>query len=162
VTLSEFHESTIIHTAASFGFHAFACSPAAITVGLGIAPDETWAKGDKRTLGSGHELVVHHSSWSIVSRSLSKDINEHVRELLVRLQSANRPFDPSWGAPAFGVLWKGNYLYAGSGPFYEADVLAGIAALGAALYQDIYQVDQPDDATGSQFSRVPKQHFGRR
>jgi hypothetical protein len=41
-------------------------------------------------------------------------------------------------------LWEGNYLYAGSGPFYEADVIAGIATLGADLWQDIYQIDEDD------------------
>ncbi len=56
------------------------------------------------------------------------------------------------------MLWKGNYLYAGSGPFYESDVLKGIARFDSDLYQDIYQIDQSEDeiANKSEFKRIPK------
>jgi hypothetical protein len=93
-----------------------------------------------------------------VSASNSKDINDHLRQLLVRLGAAKAPFDPEWGEPQFGILWKGNYLYAGSGPFYEPDVIAGVAGLGAALYQDIYQVDQDDSEVEnkSEVRRIPR------
>ena len=40
-------------------------------------------------------------------------------------------------------------MYAGTGPFFEADVLHGIAQWDAELYQDIYYIDQDvDEAEG--------------
>lgn len=44
----------------------------------------------------------------------------------------------------FDVLWKSTYLYAGTGPLVNAASISGIAALGAGVGLDIYQVD--DDA----------------
>ena len=160
MALSEFHESTILKTDAAFGFDNFACSPEDITERLGLNPDETRTKGEFRTRRDGSRLVVPFSTWSIASNSMSKDINEHLRELLARLRVAKLPFSPDWGEASFGVLWKSNYLYAGTGPFYEPDVLCGIAALGAALYQDIYQVDEELDEAKSGIHRVPKHYFG--
>jgi hypothetical protein len=62
--------------------------------------------------------------------------------LIHRLAHVAPNYPPELGAPSFSVLWVGNYLYAGSGPFFEADVIAGVARLKASLYQDIYQVDE--------------------
>lgn len=161
--ISEFHESTIVKVEATFGFAYFTCSPEEITAKLGVQPDGVRVKGEQRVVVRGettHTVRVPFSSWHMKSESTSKDINDHLRQLLLRLGVARLPFDPSWGEPSFGVLWKGNYLYAGSGPFYEPDVIAGIARLGAALYQDIYQVDEPEEPeadTGLQ--RIPKRYF---
>jgi hypothetical protein len=162
MALSEFYESTIVEVNASFGFGDFPCAPEVITEALGLAPDDARTKGDRRTSAfGGRVIVVPFSTWSIQSVSRSKDINEHLRELLARLGTAKRPFDPSWGEPSFGVSWHGNYLYAGSGPFYERDVLAGIAAVGASLHQDIYQVDEDDEAADgdTRLRRIPKKFF---
>jgi len=159
VSLSEFHLSTIVKTNADFSFTGFACRPEHITDRIGVEPDEVRVKGDKWLSRDGRERVVPTSGWFISSTSQSKDINEHLRELLARLQSANLPFDPAWGEAAFGVLWKSNYLYAGNGPYYAPDVLAGIGSVGAALYHDIYQVDEePPDET-SELQRVPRRYF---
>ena len=146
MALSEFYESTILEVNASFGFHSFPCAPEAITERIGLQPDKTSTKDHPHRIGSdGQRILVPFSSWSIFSSSPSKDINEHLRQLLVRLGTAKLPFDPSWGEPHFGVLWKCSYLYAGTGPFYEPDVVTGIAAFTASLYQDIYQVDEAND-----------------
>jgi hypothetical protein len=98
------------------------------------------------------------TSWNVSSRSPSKDVNVHFRELLARIAPAANRIEASWGEPSFGVTWKGSYLYAGSGPFYEPDVLAGIAALSAALYQDIFQIDQDEDEleTLTKLKRLPR------
>lgn len=63
-----------------------------------------------------------------------------------------------FGRPSFSVTWFGNYLYAGSGPYYEADVLRGIASWDAMLWHDIYQVDQEENPPiGKQgLIRIPK------
>ena len=162
MALSESYESTIVKVGAHFGFSDFTCSPNEITVRIGMDPDKTRTKGDQKSILEGRRtMVVPFSAWTISSRCESKDVNDHLRELLVRLTCAKRPFDPIWGQPSFGVLWKSNYLYAGSGPFYEGDVLAGIVEFGASLYQDIFQVDQDDEevANSSQFRRIPKRYF---
>jgi hypothetical protein len=40
------------------------------------------------------------------------------------------------------VLYKATHLWAGNGPFFEADVVRGIAAFGAELGQDIYSLEE--------------------
>ena len=162
MAISDCFASTIIKVRASFGFSGFECLPEEITSTLGITPDEIRTKGERRKALKGtREILVHESSWTISSRSDSKDVNDHLRMLLNRLEQRASDFAPEWGEPDFGVLWKGNYLYQGSGPFYERDVLAGISALGASLYQDIYQVDQDDDEieTPPGLQRLPKDFF---
>jgi hypothetical protein len=160
--ISEFQESIVVRVEASFGFADFTCAPNEITAKLSIQPDETRVKGEQRMVADGTRTIrVPFNSWHITSNLPSKDVNEHLRQLLARLGVAKVPFEPTWGEPSFGVLWVGNYLYAGSGPFYERDVIAGIASLGSALYQDIYQVDEPEGASESEttLQRIPKRFF---
>lgn len=142
MALSEFYESTIIEVQAYFGFDSFDCDPAEISTSLGVEADDVHLKDSLRTLKNGKTIKNHFSSWSIESKSTSKDINVHLRQLLDRLSEVQNNFEPRFGKPSFSVVWKGNYLYAGSGPFYEADVLKGIAELNVELYQDIYQIDE--------------------
>jgi uncharacterized protein DUF4279 len=158
MTISEFHESTIIEVKAYFGFDHFECSPDEITKALSISPDGIKIKGKKRKLKSGHEMDIFFNSWSIESKIDSKDINEHLRELLNILKGKQDCIKPEFGKPDFSVLWKGNYLYAGSGPFYESDVIIGIAEWNAELYQDIYQIDQEEEEVEykSELKRIPK------
>jgi hypothetical protein len=139
--ISDFHASTIICVRAYFGFDQFTCDPEEITQALLIEPDEVRRAGELRALRGGRVLRTPFSDWSLASGTDSKDVNDHIRELLRRVGPAGKHFRPAFGPPSFSVLWKGTYLYAGSGPFYESDVIAGIASLGADLYQDIYQVD---------------------
>ncbi len=141
--LSSFYESTIVYVRVSFVFSDFDCPPSEVTNTLGIDPDEVIVKGEKRRLRNGKEIINVRNTWTIESTSGSKDVNEHIRQLLDRLASVYGKIPSEW-SPYFDVQWKGNYLYAGSGPFYEADVLVGIAKLGADLFQDIYQVDDEE------------------
>ena len=158
MAISEFHESTIIEVKAYFGFDYFECSPDEITQAFSILPDEIQIKGNKRKLRNGHEMDILFNSWWIKSKINSKDINEHLRELLNILKGKQDCIIPEFGKPNFSVLWKGNYLYAGSGPFYESDVIIGIAQWNAELYQDIYQIDQEEDEIEykSKLKRIPK------
>lgn len=144
MAISDIDALTVILVRVYFGFDEFACDPDEITEALKLQPDEVRRTGEFRTVGGGREIRERSNSWTLVSRVDSKDVNDHVRELLERLGSANDHFRPEFGRPSFSVLWKGNYLYAGSGPSYESDVIAGIASLGAELWQDIYQIDQED------------------
>jgi hypothetical protein len=139
--LSDFYESTIEDVRVDFGFSDFACHPDEITRTLELQPVEFKQKGDIRRLRGTHEITASVSIWSISSTSTSKDVNVHLRELLEQLQDKAQVIRSEWGRPMFSVIWKGNYLYAGSGPFYEPDVIQGIANLGAELWQDIYQID---------------------
>jgi len=142
--ISDTYASTVIEVKVSFGLWRFDCSPDEISDALGLTPDHVLVKGEKRTIRSGHEVANEWNSWSIDSQSTSKDVNDHIRHLLDRLRPVTKSIRPEWD-PSFNVVWKGNYLYAGSGPFYERDVVAGISELGADLWQDIYQIDEPED-----------------
>lgn len=144
MSISDTYKSTIIEVKAYFGFDDFECDPDEITKSLGIEPDSVMRKGEIRTLRNGKEIANTKSSWSIESNSDSKDINIHLRELLGRLKGCGSGIETQFGNPDFSVLWKGNYLYAGSGPFYETDVLQGIAELKGMLWHDIYQIDDEE------------------
>ena len=143
--ISEFHASTIIEVSVSFGFTEFSCDPSVITATLGVEPDIITIAGAPRVLKSGHEVKTPHSTWCIRSGIISKDVNDHLRDLLLQIQSMNNSFSKDWGEPFFNVLWKSNYLYAGNGPYYEPDVLSEIGKLNCAIYQDIYQVDSESE-----------------
>ncbi|MCV6606565.1 MAG: DUF4279 domain-containing protein [Porticoccaceae bacterium] len=145
MSLSDFHKSTIIEVRAYFGFTYFECDPEEITATLGVRPDIVMRKGEVRTLKSGKKITNAFSSWSIQSCNNSKDVNDHLRELLQRMSGCGEKISKRFGSPGFSVLWKGNYLYAGSGPFYEADVLQGVAELKGMLWHDIYQVDEENE-----------------
>lgn len=130
-----------------FGFWMFDCDPNEITAALGIVPDESGRRGEERALRGGHLFRAPYGSWSIASKLGSKDVNDHFRGLLHRLDGCADRLDPHWGVPTFGVLYKATHLRSGNGPFFEADVVRGIAALGADLWQDIYALDE-DDSDG--------------
>jgi hypothetical protein len=144
MAISDLHASTIVEVQAHFGFSRFDCHPDEITRALGIAPDDVRRKGELRRSAVGRDFRCPWSVWTIDSRSNSKDVNDHLRELLSRLVGVAERLRSEFGQPNFNVHWVGNYLYAGSGPFYEADVIAGMAGFGAMLWQDIYQVDQEE------------------
>jgi hypothetical protein len=162
MAISDFHASTIVKVRAYFGFSEFACDPDEITRSLGVVPDEVERKGQVRIVRGDREVRRLWNDWTIISRAESKDINDHFRELLARLDGMASRIRADFGPPSFSVLWKGNYLYAGSGPFYEADVIAGIAGLKAMLWQDIYQVDQEEsEPIGPEgLQRIPKRWLG--
>ena len=138
---------------ASFGFSHFDCDPGIITEALHIVPDEVRRRGDELTPKPGRRFTVPFNSWCISSSVASKDVNDHIRELLTRLSRATGRLDPRWGAPSFNVLYKATHLFGGNGPFYETDVVQGIAGLGAELWQDIYSLEDVircgDDETPS-------------
>ncbi len=142
--LSDFYKSTIIEAKASFGYFNFACNPDEITGALGVRPDEIMRKGEEWTTSNGKIRTRPFNSWGITSKSSSKDVNVHIRNILKRLGKKHELVNKKWGKGSFGITWKNNYLYAGTGPFFEADVLQGIARWQAELYQDIYQIDQDE------------------
>jgi hypothetical protein len=144
MTLSESYKSTIIEVKACFGIEGFSEDPDKITEALNINPVEIRRKGEIKKLRNGHEIEIKENQWSIESTSKSKDINDHLRELLKKLNGKESLIKVAWN-PSFSILWKGNYLYAGSGPFFERDVIKGIARLGADLWQDIYQIDEEEN-----------------
>jgi hypothetical protein len=162
MAISEFYASTILEVSASFGFASFDGDPDEITQAFGIPPDEVRRKGERRLGRGGREFDTPFSSWAIVSVGDSKDVNDHLRGLLRRMEGKQSACKAGFGRASFGVTWKCNYLYAGSGPFYEADVIAGIASWQAELFQDICQVDQVENnpAGPEALRRIPKRWFG--
>ena len=85
MALSEFYESTIIETKTTFGFSNFDCDPSEISKKLGLAPDGVRRKGEEWVTKLGKTMIRPYNSWWIESRSVSKDVNVHLRELLDRL-----------------------------------------------------------------------------
>jgi hypothetical protein len=138
MAISDFYSSTIVKVTAYFGFSQFACDPDEITRHLAIEPDEVDRKGAIRIVIAHRRIEWPFNSWSIASHVESKDVNEHLRELFDRLSRVCHDLPERFGEPSFSIHWKGNNLYSGSGPFFEADVIAGIARLSASLFQDIY------------------------
>jgi len=139
--LSESYKSTILKVEASFCFEGFSEDPDEITNILGIQPSECFRKGEKQETKFGSEIEQKTNLWALDSSTKSKDINVHLRQLLAQLEGKETLIKSSWN-PSFSILWEGNYLYAGSGPFFEKDVIRGIAKIGADLWQDIYQIDE--------------------
>lgn len=149
VTLSPLYEAKIRMVRVDFGFSSFVCDPDEITTALGIVPDQIRRKGEIRELRGGQRMTVPVSTWCISSRVESKDVNEHCRELLRRLEGCATRLDPRWGVPGFHVLWKATHFFGGNGPFFLADVVSGIAALGAELWQDLYAVEDGEPGGGA-------------
>jgi hypothetical protein len=149
MALEETFAASIIKVRATFGFAHFECDPHEITNSLEIVPDDLRRQGERRTVfygkykSTGREIVVPFSTWSIESRTESKDTNDHLRELIARLEGRQLKCKSSFGRPSFSILYKATHLRTGNGPFFEADVIAGISAFNADLWQDIYQVDLP-------------------
>ena len=84
--------------------------------------------------------------WALGTRGKleSKDVREHFHYLLAFLlphAGALRDFAQG-GETYFDVVWKSTYLYAGTGPIFDAESLRGIAELGASMGFDIYQIDE--------------------
>src|SRR5690606_20286953 len=98
--ISDFHASTIVRVHVSFQFSGFKCDPATISVALGFSPDRVIAEGELRTLRNGVEVKNLQNQWAIESTSESKDVNEHVRQLLRRLLPAVGAIRPEWN-PSF-------------------------------------------------------------
>ena len=145
MAISHLYASTIIRVQVHFGFSNFICDPAEITSALGIAPDEIGRKGEVKANRGGREIRWPFNVWTISSRTSSKDVNDHLRELLTQLVGVELRIGNEFGTPSFSVFFKANSLRSGNGPYFESDVIAGIAALHAELWQDIYQVDDPED-----------------
>ena len=142
MSLTLLSRSLIIQVVVKFGFDFFKCDPDDITAALQIQPEFVARKGDIRLLPNGHKIERQFNSWTIRSRSQAKDVNAHLRALLARLGNKQAQLCPELRKPHFGVTWKGNYLNAGSGPMYDADVIQGMASWRAGLGHDIYQIDQ--------------------
>jgi hypothetical protein len=145
MAISDFHASHIRQVWVTFCFSAPGLDPSAVTAAVGIDPTDVERQGDVRRNFAGDVLGTYdRGCWYLSSKGSvgSKDINEHFTYLLERLLPSRDVFIKTGaGETYFDVLWKSTYLYAGTGPLIDATSIAGIAALGAAVGFDIYQVD---------------------
>lgn len=146
--ISELHASHIRKVNVTFCLSGLELDPAHVSHRLGLHGDETRRRGDERRNKRTGFLMGYHDEgfWALSSlpRVTSKDVNDHFRWLLEKLLSHRETVLElkTGGESYFDVLWKSTYLYAGSGPLLDADSLAGVAALGAGMGFDIYQVDE--------------------
>ncbi|HEX5435805.1 MAG TPA: DUF4279 domain-containing protein [Gemmatimonadaceae bacterium] len=156
MALNPLHEAHIRSVAVTFSVAAPDLDPAAVTAATGLQPDSSARRGDERRNRAGTLLSPEREGWWALGtrgKLTSKDINDHFRYLHERLlphASALQAFAQG-GETFFDVVWKSTYLYAGTGPLIDADCLSGIAALGAGVGFDIYQVDEdPEDGSAAQ------------
>jgi hypothetical protein len=154
MSINKSHASHIGRVNVDFVLFGPDLEPTEVSVALGIQPDSSGRKGDERHAPNG-KLIGHENEgwWRIdstprlkVTGIARKDINEHLAvllDLLLPKKEILNQFRPK--AEAFlGVVWTSCYLYAGTGPLIESKHLKGIAALGAGMGFDIYQVDEKE------------------
>src|SRR6185437_748964 len=147
MTLNPLHEEHIRGVAVTFSVSAPDLDPAAVSAATGLHPDDTaYAGGERRNKAGALLGPATEGRWVLGTRGKvpSKDIRDHFHYLHERLlphAAALKTFARG-GETFFGVVWKSTYLYAGAGPLLDAASLAGVAALGAGMGFDIYQVDE--------------------
>ena len=150
MAISAEHASHIRKVKVGFIISGDTLNPIIVTEQLNLEPDDTAQKGDERQNTLGQFLTPQTEGfWRIDTENKvhSKDINDHLRYLLDRLlphrdqilQLAQK------GETFFDVLWQSTYLYAGTGPFIDAENIQGIAKLQASIGFDIYQVDENEE-----------------
>ena len=151
MVLNPHHEAHIRGVAVTFSVSAPDLDPDAVTVATGLQPDRQARRGDERRNRAGKLLGFEQEGWwALGTRGKldSKDVRVHFHYLHAQLlphAALIRAFAEG-GETYFDVVWKSTYLYAGTGPIFDADSIRGIAELGAGMGFDIYQVD--DEAEG--------------
>ncbi len=145
--LNPLYESHIVKVAVSFEPTAPDLDPDKLSKVLNIDADDSAKAGNKRHNFIGKPVEQHIEGWwklSTEDKVSSKDINAHFKYLLDRLLphkdkilnlTAN-------GKTYFNVVWKSTYLYAGTGPVLEHEIIHGVTELNAEIGFDIYQVDE--------------------
>jgi hypothetical protein len=126
----------------TFILDGFDCDPDEVSLDLSITPTKIHRKGDAVRGPSGEAIRIEkHNRWLLGTADvLSKDLNEHFKWLFRRLIPVRDKL-PSYAqaVPAlFSVLYESNYLYAGTGPVFDAAISENIALIGAQLGFDIY------------------------
>jgi hypothetical protein len=156
MAISSLYASHIRRVNAYFTLTSVSLAPSEITRQTGITPDFSETSGDPRYSPRGRLQSYHREgSWGIeglprlkAEGDARKGINEHIQVLLdvllprreIVLALARR----MKAEIDFGILWESTYLYAGTGPMFTPQNMAGMAALGAGLSFDIYQINEPD------------------
>lgn len=153
MALNPLHEAHIRGVAVTFSVSARDLDPDAVTAATRLAADDAARRGDVRLNRAGVPRRPEPDGWWALEtrgKVASKDVREHFRYLHERLlphAEALRAFAGDGGETFFDVFWQSTYLYAGTGPLLDPASLTGIAALGAGMGFDIYQVDE-DEADG--------------
>lgn len=111
-------------------------SPEDLTRIIGLECERSWQRGQQRRPGAGLEALHCWILGSGLPRSAPLD--DHVRGLLGRLAPAHEGAIRSLGSQANAYF--SCILYADSMPalVFPADVIQGIARLGAVLDLDVY------------------------
>ncbi|HKV51250.1 MAG TPA: DUF4279 domain-containing protein [Gemmatimonadaceae bacterium] len=155
--LNPLHEDHIRGVAVTFSVSAPDLDPDAVSAVTGLQPDDSARRGDVRRNRAGTPRRPEVEGWWALGtrgKLATKDVREHFRYLHERLLPHAETFREfgRGGETFFDVFWQSTYLYAGTGPLLDAADLAGVAALGAGMGFDIYQVDEEVEGE----SAVPK------
>jgi hypothetical protein len=150
MTISESHASHIRRVYVAFLVEAPELDPTRVTESLGVLPDGAARRGDERRNIQGVVIGVEENGWWRLSTEgivVSRDINDHFHHLIDQLL----PYCDillnfaKGGETFFDVHWESTYLYAGTGPLIDKQSIAAVAALGAGMGFDIYQIDELED-----------------
>ena len=140
--ISKYDLRYVTEAYASFSLTGFEMNPNEISQKLNLTPLSVEVKGEPIELPKGGSYLSEENMWHIRSSVNSLDVNDHLKELLDRLETNEADLDESMGKSVFTVTYLNNYLYAGSGPTLESEVVARIGKFNAEIAFDIYQVDQ--------------------
>lgn len=156
--ISKYDLKYVVRTYASFSLSNSDMHPKEITERLNLNPLSIEVKGEWIGLPKGGGYFAEENHWYIRSTSDSLDINIHLSELLDLIEPIANKFETSMGYPEFTITYLNNYLYAGSGPTIESEIVARIGKLNATMSFDIYQVDQDltEEEKNSKFRRITR------
>lgn len=148
----------VVKTYASFSLNNSDMHPVEITARLNLNPLSIEVKGELISLPKGGGYIAGENHWYIRSISDSLDVNIHLTELLELIEPIAYKLEKSMGHPEFTITYLNNYLYAGSGPTIESEIVARVGKLNASLAFDIYQVDQDlsEEEENAAFSRITR------
>jgi len=114
--------------------------PEAITLEMGMSPDQFHRKGDVH--GTRSPVVRKHGYWTITSSkhiAASDDTNDHIQWLVAAVAPKLDRLATYKGRGWRVDIWIGIHTSVGhGGPTLRPDVLAQLAALGLDVNLDLY------------------------
>ncbi len=113
-------------------------APEYLTQRLGVAPSESWKKGD---LHARTRRERTFSRWSLHSR-LSRDepLEAHIADVLLQLDQNGAAFAEVAGEFGACMQLVGYFYESYSGLHFDADLVAGLARYGLSVDFDFYHL----------------------
>lgn len=128
--------------------HGDSLVPEAVDNVLGVSATRSWKKGDLR-LSKGGQIKCKSGLWSMEAQSDSRNINDHIADLLLKLDVSRNIYDliPEVEFAEFSIFISTKSDEAGSGGIefdIEPKQWNAIGILGARVSFD-FSVTSPDE-----------------